>query len=177
MQLSIGQKVTYPNQGVCLVEGTTTCTIADCKMDGYTLRLLSDNSTIFVPKENAENVGIRPIISLAKARKLIKSLAEDFELISTDWKHRSREFAQKLHSGDIFQAADVLKKLTFLSHEKKLSFREQTMLEKAKYLIVSEVMSADRRANGHMEDEINKLVEKACTKHRETEETALATAH
>ena len=95
-------------------------------MDGYTLRLLSDNSTIFVPRANAESVGIRPIISLAKAKQLLRSLADDFEEISCDWKHRSREFAQKLHSGDIFEAADVLKKLTFLSHEKKLSFREQT---------------------------------------------------
>ena len=40
---------------------------------------------------------------------------------------------------DVFEAADVLKKLTFLSHEKKLSFREQTYLEKARFLIVSEV--------------------------------------
>ena len=167
MQLTIGQKVAYPNQGVCLVEGTTTCTIANFKMDGYTLRLLSDNSTIFVPKANAESVGIRPIISLAKARKLLKSLADDFEDISGDWKLRSREFAQKLHSGDIFAAADVLKKLTYLSHEKKLSFREQTMLEKAKFLIVSEVSSADRKANGRTEDDVCRLVEAACEKHRD----------
>jgi CarD family transcriptional regulator len=177
LQLTIGQKVAYPNQGVCLVEGTTTCTIANCQMDGYTLRLLSDNSTIFVPTANAESVGIRPIISLAKAKQLMKSLADDFEEISCDWKHRSREFAQKLHSGDIFQAADVLKKLTFLSHEKKLSFREQTMLEKAKFLIVSEVSSADRKANGKMEDEIVQLVESACTKHRVMCATTAAAAH
>jgi len=177
LQLTIGQKVAYPNQGVCLVEGTTTCTIANCQMDGYTLRLLSDNSTIFVPCANAESVGIRPIISLAKAKQLMKSLADDFEEISVDWKHRSREFAQKLHSGDIFQAADVLKKLTYLSHEKKLSFREQTMLEKAKFLIVSEVSSADRKANGKMEDEIVQLVESACTKHRVVCAATAAAAH
>ena len=166
MQLTIGQKVAYPNQGVCLVEGTTTCTIASCKMDGYTLRLLSDNSTIFVPLANAESVGIRPIISLAKAKKLVKSLSDDFEDISCDWKHRSREFAQKLHSGDIFEAADVLKKLTFLSHEKKLSFREQTMLEKAKFLIISEISSADLKSNGKMDEQITKLIEQACSKHK-----------
>lgn len=177
MQLTIGQKVAYPNQGVCLVEGTTTCTIANCKLDGYTLRLLSDNSTIFVPAANAESVGIRPIISIAKARKLLKSLADDFEEISVDWKNRSREFAQKLHSGDIFEAADVLKKLTFLSHEKKLSFREQTMLEKAKFLIVSEISNADRKANGRMDEEITKLVESACTKHRTAHPNTLASAH
>lgn len=173
MQLTIGQKVAYPNQGVCLVEGTSTCTVANLSIDGYTLRLLSDNSTIFVPLANAGSVGIRPIISTAQARKLLKSLSEDFEDISCDWKHRSREFAQKLHSGDLFEAADVLKKLTFLSREKKLSFREQTMLEKAKFLLVSEISTADAKANGGMEEQIVRLVETACTKHR----SSVAAAH
>jgi CarD family transcriptional regulator len=174
MQLTIGQKVAYPNQGICLVEGTTTCTIASTTMDGFTLRVLSDNSTIFVPTANAESVGIRPIISTAKARKLLRSLSEDFECISCDWKLRSREFADKLHSGDVFQAADVLKKLTFLSHEKKLSFREQTMLEKAKFLIVSEISNADEKVNGRMEDQISKRIESACTKHKDTQPTVMA---
>ena len=31
-------------------------------MKFYSLRVLSDNSTIFVPTDNAESVGIRPII-------------------------------------------------------------------------------------------------------------------
>ena len=55
MQLTIGQKVAYPNQGICLVEGTKTCTIASCVMEGFTLRVLSDHSTIFVPTANAES--------------------------------------------------------------------------------------------------------------------------
>lgn len=147
-------------------------------MEGYTLRLLSDNSTIFVPAKNAESVGIRPIISPTKCRQFMATLEEDFEEISCDWKARSREFAEKLHSGDIFDAADVLKKLTFLSFEKKLSFREQTMLEKAKYLIVSEVSNADTKRRGHTESEVIKLVQLACLKHRKTQPTlAVAAVH
>ena len=79
MQLIIGQKVAYPNQGICLVEGTTTCTIASCTMEGFTLRVLSDHSTIFVPTANAESVGIRPIISSSQCKQLINGLSEDFE--------------------------------------------------------------------------------------------------
>ena len=79
MQLTIGQKVAYPNQGICLVEGTKTCTIASCVMEGFTLRVLSDHSTIFVPTANAESVGIRPIISSTQCKKLIGELSQDFE--------------------------------------------------------------------------------------------------
>ncbi len=102
-------------------------------MKFYALRVLRDNSTIFVPMANAEAVGIRPIITSNQYRRLMNKLAADFEEVSGDWKERSREFTFKLQSGDVFQAADVLKKLTFLSHEKKLSFREQTFLEKARF--------------------------------------------
>jgi CarD family transcriptional regulator len=71
----------------------------------------------------------------------------------------------KLQSGDVFQAADVLKKLTFLSHEKKLSFREQTLMEKAKFLIVSEITGAELAPEDAIGGKIDKLVSAACEKH------------
>ena len=165
MQLTIGQKVAYPTQGVCLVEEIKHRTVNGSNISGYCLRVLGDNSTIFVPQANAESVGIRPIISSSQCRKLIQKLAEDFEPVSGDWKTRSRELMEKIQSGNVFEAADVLKKLTFLSHEKKLSFREQTLLEKAKYLIVSEVSNAYAKKAEPVEGEVIRLVEAACAKH------------
>lgn len=165
MELSIGQKVAYPSQGVCTVEQIEKKTVGDASIRFYALRVLSDNSVIFVPLSNIENVGIRPVISAAQYRRLITELAADFEEISSDWKSRSREFMLKLQTGNVFDAADVLKKLTFLSHEKKLSFREQNLLDKARFLIVSEVTGADLAAEKVIEGKIDKLVEAACEKH------------
>jgi len=177
MELSIGQKVAYPNQGVCLVEDIERKQIGETLMKFYALRILSDNSIIFVPMANAEAVGIRPIITSRQYKRLIESLAADFEDVSSDWKTRSREFSLKLQSGDVFQAADVLKKLTFLSHEKKLSFREQTFLEKAKFLIVSEVTNAGLAKEIRLETKINQLIENACHKHSITQPKVLAASH
>jgi len=165
MHLSIGQKVAYPNQGICLVEDIERKKIGNSSIDFYFLRVLSDNSTIFVPTENAETVGIRPIIGISQCRHLIDSLSKNFEDIASDWKIRSREYNEKLQSGDVFEAADVLKKLTFLSREKKLSFREQTLLEKAKFLVVSEITNAGLADEDKIESQISKLVKKACNKH------------
>ena len=47
MELAIGQKVAYPNQGVCLVEDIEKKQIGENQMSFYSLRVLSDNSTIF----------------------------------------------------------------------------------------------------------------------------------
>ena len=83
-------------------------------------------------------------------------------------------YVEKLQSGDVFEAADVLKKLTFLSHEKKLSFREQSYLEKARFLIVSEVINAGLAKENRLETKINQLVENACDKHLVTQPQVVA---
>ena len=62
------------------------------------------------------------------------------------------------------------------SYDKKLSFREQTMLEKAKFLIISEVSNADKSDHSLMESEIHALIESACTKHRIIQPTMAAAA-
>ena len=174
MELSIGQKVAYPTQGVCVVEAIKRREAGKDSLKYYFLRVLSDNSIIFVPTENAETVGIRPVISGRQYRKLVDFLGADFTEVSSDWKIRSREFGLKLQSGDVFEAADVLKKLTFLSHEKKLSFREQTYLEKARFLIVSEVINADLASEKTFERKLDDLIEKACHTHLATQPRVLA---
>jgi len=176
MDLSIGQKVAYPSQGVCIVEGVQKKMIGETVMKFYSLRVLSDNSIIFVPMANAESVGIRPIISALQCKKLINKLSADFEPVSCDWKTRSRHFTEQLQSGDVFEAAEVLKKLTFLSHEKKLSFREQTLLEKAKFLIVSEITNAEVADEDALNAQIERLVEKACRKHLVIQPTVVSAA-
>jgi len=165
MELLIGQKVAYPSRGVCMVEEIENKRIGESSMDYYFLRVLSDNSVIFVPTANAESVGIRPIISSIQCKRLIDRLSAEFEAVSCDWKTRSRHFTEQLQSGDVFEAADVLKKLTFLGHEKKLSFREQTLLEKARFLIISEITNADSADEDQLTAEIEILIESACKKH------------
>ncbi len=175
MELIIGQKVAYPNQGICMVEDIESKKIAGSSINFYLLRVLSDNSTIFVPTANVETVGLRPIITSKQYKNLVVNLAKDFDEVSSDWKVRSREYNEKLQSGDVMEAADVLKKLTYLSHEKKLSFREQSLLEKAMFLIVSEVTNAGLADESKIESRINKLIGNACAKHHVTQPNVMST--
>lgn len=175
MELSIGQKVSYPNQGVCVVENIEKKHIGNLAIQFYSLRVLGDNSIIFVPTGKVENVGIRPILDNKQCKKLMNYIADDFTEVSNDWKVRSREFSEKLQSGNVFEAADVLKKLTFLSHEKKLSFREQSFLDKAKFLILSEIVNADLAKDERiLESKIDRLIEEACIKHSTIQPSVMA---
>lgn len=174
MDLSIGQKVAYPNQGVCMIEDIESKTVGEKCMNFYSLRVLSDNSTILIPTENAESVGVRPILSNIQCKAVIKALSDDFEIISCDWKVRSREFTDKLRTGNLFEVAVVLKKLTFISREKKLSFREQNLLEKARFLIISEISNANAKDEELLKAEIDQLVEIACDKHAEIQPSIIS---
>jgi CarD family transcriptional regulator len=178
MNIRVGQKVAYPNHGVCKVEAIQN------KQDGakteefYSLRVLSNNSSILVPKHKAETIGIRPVIKPVQCEILMKFLAEDFDNPAGDWKARSREFAAKFQTGDIFAVADVLKKLTYLTQLKALSFREQRMIEKAKFLVVSELAVVCSQPECSVEEKVDKSLACACRLHGAGEvKTAFATIH
>ena len=44
-----------------------------------------------------------------------------------------------MRTGSIYDVVEVLKSLTFLAQSKNLSFREKRMLDRAKFLVISEI--------------------------------------
>jgi len=179
MNIRVGQKVAYPNHGVCRVEAIKNKQNGDDESEEfYSLRVLSNNSSILVPKRKAASVGIRPVIKPTECENLMKFLAEDFANPASDWKARSREFSAKFQTGDIFAVADVLKKLTFLMQTKALSFREQRMIEKAKFLVVSELAIVCSQPECTTEEKVDKSLACACEQHNLSSiKTVFATIH
>ena len=71
-----------------------------------------------------------------------------------------------MRTGDIFEVANVLKHLTYLSNIKPLSFREQRMLERSQYLVdfgVGRQFAGSRNAISNRES--NKLSIARASKH------------
>jgi CarD family transcriptional regulator len=165
MNFKIGQKVSYPNHGVCKIEFIESKKVDGTPVEFYSLRVLANGSHILIPKRNAETVRLRPMIRPAQCETLLKRLGADFEECSPDWKTRSRDFHMQLTTGDLFETADVLKKLTFLARIKKLSFREQSMLDKAKFLVVSELAAVCSKDDCEMETKVDQMLEFAFLAH------------
>jgi CarD family transcriptional regulator len=61
--------------------------------------------------------------------------------------------------------AEVLKHLYYLSQVKPLSFREQRMLERSRYLVVSELAAVCRQPECNIEPRVDDALEKARTRH------------
>jgi CarD family transcriptional regulator len=165
MGFKVGQKVVYPNHGIGTIERIEQKQIGAALLPFYTLRLAANNSLVLVPVSNASEVGLRSPISSGECEMLLKALADDFSSPANDWKDRFKDFSEKMRTGDIFEVADVLKHLTYLSHLKPLSFREQRMLERARYLVVSELAAVCRQPECNLEPRVEQALARACSKH------------
>ncbi len=59
MEYKVGEKVIYPNQGVGIIEDICTKDIAGLQAEFYMLRIVSNNSTVMIPTNNVDSVGLR----------------------------------------------------------------------------------------------------------------------
>jgi CarD family transcriptional regulator len=153
----VGDKVVYPNWGVALVEEVQKVPVADQVVKCYCLRVASNRALLKIPTNNTEAVGLRRVIDTSEAKRLMRRLRDTDVATGNDWKERFQENADKMRTGSLRDVVDVLKSLTVLSQEKELSDRERRMLEKARYLIVSELAAAESVG----EDRVNERVDKA----------------
>jgi CarD family transcriptional regulator len=63
-----------------------------------------------------------------------------------------------MRRGDVFAIAQVLKTLTYLNQLKPLSFRERQMMEKARYLIVSELAVVSKKPETNVGPRVDEAV-------------------
>ncbi|MEW6127823.1 MAG: CarD family transcriptional regulator [Acidobacteriota bacterium] len=165
MNFKIGEKVVYPNHGIGVIENITSTEIGGINNSFYLLRLKATESTVMVPIKNASDIGLRSPIKAVQCDKLLQALSEDFSSPPVDWKDRYKEFTEKMKTGDIFHVAEVLKTLTYLNHLKPLSFREKRMLERARYLVVSELATVCRKTDCTVEAQVDEALGRCCAKH------------
>ena len=126
--------------------------------DFYILRIIDNDMTIMVPVGNANQVGLRTLISKDKVETIYNVLEEKQigSLAIASWSRRQREYNDKLKTGDLFEVAEVLRELYCIREDKELSYGEKKVLELARKLLVKEVALAE----GADEDAVTQRVEK-----------------
>ncbi|MDI9613151.1 MAG: CarD family transcriptional regulator [Acidobacteriota bacterium] len=170
MDFRIGEKVVYPNHGVGIIEEVSSRNVNGTAEQFYMLRIHANSSLVMVPTSNVKNVGLRRIIKKDDVDGLFKLLKEDFFEPEADWKGRYKEHSEKMRTGSIFQVAEVLKNLFYLSHRKSLSFREKKMLDRAKQLIISEVATVRSLDEKSVEEKIDRTLSEAYSRSVNTSE-------
>jgi CarD family transcriptional regulator len=121
---------------------------------------VSNDTTVLVPVANVDNVGLRKAITDEEVERLFGLLSDGRIDNHQNWKGRFKDNSDKMRTGSIYDMADVLKSLTFLSKSKSLSFREKRMLDRAKALIISEVSEVMRQKAPEVESRVDSALEK-----------------
>jgi CarD family transcriptional regulator len=157
----VGDKVIYPNHGLGVIEGIEEKTILGTTCGFYHLHMTGNDTTVLVPLSNADNVGLRRAIDNCEVERLFEVLSDGQIESQQNWKGRFKDNSEKMRTGSIYDVADVLKSLTFLSQSKSLSFREKRMLDRARYLVISEVSEVVREANGNVETRLDRALDRS----------------
>jgi CarD family transcriptional regulator, regulator of rRNA transcription len=156
----VGDKVIYPNHGLGIVERVEEKTILGTTCGFFHLRIVSNDTTVLVPVANVDGVGLRKAITDEEVERLFTLLGDGRIDNHQNWKGRFKDNSDKMRTGSIYDMADVLKSLTFLSKSKSLSFREKRMLDRAKALIISEVSEVVREKALEVEQKVDSALEK-----------------
>lgn len=161
MDYKIGDKVVYPNHGVGFIEQINFGVLNGRTEKYYMLKIYSSGLKVMVPATNAISVGLRPVIRNGETLKVLSFLEKGKPNSHHDWKHRFKENSERMRTGALIEVAAVLKSLVSLSRTKPLSFREKKMLERAKFLLVSELATARNTSPETMEGALVKSLAKA----------------
>jgi CarD family transcriptional regulator len=157
----VGDKVIYPNHGLGVVDCIETKTILGTTCGFYHLRMVASDTTVLVPVNNVEGVGLRRAVGDDEVDRLFTLLADGKIDSSQNWKGRFKDNSDRMRTGSIYDVVEVLKSLTFLAQSKNLSFREKRMLDRAKFLVVSEISEVLRQPAGVVEERVERALERS----------------
>jgi len=140
--LHVGDRVVYPNQGICRITGVETKQIAGQNWEVVTLSREEDGATVMVPKAKVMGIGLRKVADVTAIDRVFDELANPNTDPQLDWKVRHRENADRMSGGGLFGTVEVLKGLHALSRVRPLPQKERELYDNARHLLVGEIGAA-----------------------------------
>ena len=156
-----GDTVVHPEHGAAVVEEVREKEFLGEKRKYLVLRVVYGDLTVLVPTDSTDQVGLRPCVSKNEARKILKVLTEDETSVAANWSRRFKNNLEKLHSGDPYEVAEVLRNLAIRDREKGLSAGEKRMLQRSRQILVSELAFATAKSEADAETMIDGVLDDA----------------
>lgn len=156
----VGELVVYPAHGVGVIEAIETKEISNSHQAFYIMRILENGMVIMIPKNNAQTVGLRHIVSKEEIPKVYEVL-KNHNFVSSNgqsWHKRYREYVERLKMGSVCGLAEVIKELILIGKEKELSFGERRLLDTARRFLIKELSIAQDVSEKTIEKELNSLL-------------------
>ncbi len=142
LKLAVGDRVVYPNQGVCRVTSVEAKEVAGQRLTFVTLRREEDGAVVMVPEAKVQAIGVRKIAGRAEVEQVVDFLRSDSDRATLDWKQRARTNVERMSQGGVLGLAEVVKGLAVLSELRPLPTKERELYDNARHLLVAELSAA-----------------------------------
>jgi CarD family transcriptional regulator, regulator of rRNA transcription len=156
-----GDIVVHPEHGAAVIQELREKEFLGEKRTYLVLRVAYGDLTLLIPVDSTEQVGLRQVVSKTEVKKVLKVLTEDESSMAANWSRRFKNNMEKLHSGDPFQVAEVLRNLAIREREKGLSAGEKRMILKARQILISELSHATSKTEDEAEIMIDEVLDGA----------------
>jgi CarD family transcriptional regulator len=156
-----GDTVVHPEHGAAVIEDLRERDFLGEKKKYFVLRLAYGDLTLMIPADNTQAVGLRKVVARTEVKKVLAVLREDESKMASNWSRRFKNNIEKLHSGDPYQVAEVVRNLSIRDKDKGLSAGEKRMLAKARQILVSELVFAMDSSEEDAERMIDKVLDES----------------
>lgn len=135
----VGDKVVYPMHGVGKIEAIEKKVVLGKRGEFYLITIINSGMEVMIPVKNAEEIGLRSIISKREVKKVVDVLTKGEVTTIDDWKERYQVNIDKVKSGSIYEVSEVARDLYRRGCEKELSIMERKLYENAYQLVTHEI--------------------------------------
>ncbi|MGI6765871.1 MAG: CarD family transcriptional regulator [Lentihominibacter sp.] len=135
-----GDKILYPMHGAGVIKQVDKREILGEVKEYYLLNVPCGDMNVMIPVDNCDEIGVRPVCDAATIEKAIETLKLESSEMTGNWNKRYRENTEKIKSGNIISVAEIVRNLTRIDRENRLSAGEKKMLSNARKILQSEIM-------------------------------------
>jgi CarD family transcriptional regulator len=139
LTLAVGDRVVYPNQGVCRVTSVASKEVAGQTLTFVTMKREEDGAVVMVPEAKVRTIGIRKVSTRADVERVFSFLRSESDKANLDWKQRARTNVERMSQGGLLGLAEVVKGLQVLSELRPLPTKERELYDNARHLLVAEL--------------------------------------
>jgi RNA polymerase-interacting CarD/CdnL/TRCF family regulator len=155
LTLAVGDRVVYPNQGVCRVTSVESKEVAGQTLTFVTMKREEDGAVVMVPEAKVRSIGLRKVAGRADVEKVFAFLRSDSDKANLDWKQRARTNVERRSQGGLMGLAEVVKGLQVLSELRPLPTKERELYDNARHLLVAELAASLHVAEVDAEDAVD----------------------
>jgi CarD family transcriptional regulator len=158
IKLAVGDRVVYPNQGLCKVTSIESKEIAGQKLSFVSLLREEDGARVMVPEAKVVSIGVRKVADGDEVEKVLAFLKSDSDKASLDWKARARTNVERMATGGLLGLAEVVKGLQVLSELRPLPTKERELYNDARHLLIAEIAAALTVLEADAEDTVDAIL-------------------